>query len=98
MNDYASIVWILRGLIGSTPGVMVLRNGQLSLATEGALVFEAPLANVREVRFPWYYFWGAMKMKVNDAPYRISFVQPNNVPPVDEPALLNSASIVPLAG
>jgi len=69
MDDYASIVWILRGLIGSAPGVMALRNGQLSLATEDELIFEAPLANVREVRFPWYYIWGGMKMKVNDAPF-----------------------------
>ena len=41
-------------------------------------VFDAPLAEVSRVTFPWFYFGGGMKLAVRRAPYRFSFVRPQN--------------------
>lgn len=43
-----------------------------------AVLFEAPQQAVGDVTFPWYYFGGGMKLKVGSAPYRFSFLQPQN--------------------
>ena len=71
-----SQVWILRGL-GNSPAVMTLTGGRLTLTTEKGAVFDTPLAEVREIKFPWYYFGGGVKLTVGSARYRISFVRPN---------------------
>src|SRR5205807_2278250 len=71
-----SRVWILRGL-GNSPAVMTLAKGHLALTSEEGAVFDAPLAEVREIKFPWYYFGGGVKLTVGTKRYRISFVRPN---------------------
>lgn len=42
------------------------------------VLFDAPLPEVEQVRFPWYYFGGGMRLAVAGAPYRFSFLQPQN--------------------
>ena len=42
------------------------------------VLFDAPLSAVGQVRFPWYYFGGGMKLTVAGSPYRFSFLQPQN--------------------
>ncbi|GAB3655406.1 hypothetical protein GCM10027589_14580 [Actinocorallia lasiicapitis] len=59
------------------------RTGRPGLAdhlTDGYRVplFEAPLEAVGDVRFPWYYFGGGMKLKIAGQPFRFSFLQPQN--------------------
>jgi hypothetical protein len=59
------------------------RTGRVGLATElgrgsSVVLFEAPLQAVDGVKFPWYYFGGGMKLVVAGAPYRFSFLQPQN--------------------
>ncbi len=70
--------WLLKGITGSVPGVLELHNGRLAFTTEEGRVFEAPLAEVRDVKFPWYYFGGGVKLTVNNESYRLSFVRPND--------------------
>lgn len=48
------------------------------VAGERSVVFEAPLAEVRDVRFPWYYFSGGVKLTVGGVRYRLGFDQPSN--------------------
>ncbi len=71
-----SQVWILRGL-GNSPAVMTLVAGRLTLTSEQGAVFDTPLADVKEIKFPWYYFGGGVKLSVDSTRYRISFVRPN---------------------
>jgi hypothetical protein len=57
--------------------------GELGLANrlsneEVVRVFDAPLAEVSRVTFPWFYFGGGMNLAVRGAPYRFSFVRPQN--------------------
>lgn len=41
-------------------------------------LFEAPLEAVGNVKFPWYYFGGGMKLTIAGQPFRFSFLQPQN--------------------
>src|SRR5262245_44507292 len=56
------------------------RPGLVQHLTDGHRVplFEAPLPAVQDVRFPWYYFGGGMKLTVAGHPFRFSFLQPQN--------------------
>ena len=69
--------WIMHGITGSEPAVLELARGRLALTTEEGRVFEATLADVSDVTFPWYYFGGGAKLTVGGREYRLSFVRPN---------------------
>jgi hypothetical protein len=70
--------WLLRGLIGSEPGLLRLEERRISFTTEATCLFDAPLSDLRRVIFPWYYFGGGMKLMIGANRYRVSFVRPNN--------------------
>ena len=70
--------WLLVGLTRSIPGVLQLLEGRLIFTIDEDNVFDAPVSEVTDVVFPWYYFSGGVKLKVSDKPYRLSFVRPNN--------------------
>lgn len=77
-NDIlANPAWRLYGITGSVPGVLVLSGGRLTLAVEDDRGFDAPLSEVTEIVFPWYYFGAGMKLTVSGEHYRISFAEPN---------------------
>lgn len=73
--------WLLKGLSGSEEGMLTLENGRLSfvlgLVTD-ELVFDCPLSEVREIKFPWLYFGTGCTLKINSVKYRLSFIQPGN--------------------
>lgn len=69
--------WLLIGMTGSKPGVLELAGGRLGFTTEEGRVFEAPLAEVTDVAFPWFYFGGGAQLTVGGAKHRLSFVKPN---------------------
>ncbi|MBW8483102.1 hypothetical protein [Actinomadura parmotrematis] len=52
-------------------------GGHLDAGRAG-VVFDAPVDAVGAVSFPWYYFGGGMRLRVGEAPYRFSFLQPQN--------------------
>ncbi|WP_157610227.1 hypothetical protein [Spirillospora albida] len=59
------------------------RTGRPTLGAEldagrAVTLFDAPLDVVGDVRFPWYHFGGGMKISVAGAPYRFSFLRPQN--------------------
>jgi hypothetical protein len=72
-----SPVWLLVGMTGSRPGLLELSGGVLAFTGEEGRVFEANLADVKEIAFPWFYFGGGMKLTVAGTRHRISFVRPN---------------------
>ena len=69
--------WLLLGMTGSKPGVLELADGRLGFTTEEGRVFEAPLADVTDIAFPWFYFGGGAKLTVAGTRHRLSFVKPN---------------------
>ena len=73
-----TVAWRLIGLTRSEPGVLELKSQHLTFETDEQQYFRTPLSEVRDVRFPWYYFGGGVKFRVGEAKYRLSFVRPNN--------------------
>jgi hypothetical protein len=69
--------WLLKGITGNIPGTLGLADGRLAFVTDdGQVVFDAPVSDVRDVKVPWHYFGGGMKLSVGAEQYRLSFVLP----------------------
>jgi hypothetical protein len=82
-NNLCTKAWLLVGMTRSIPGVLELDGGRLILTTEQEQVFDVSLTEVTEIRFPWYYFGGGLKLQIGAEGFRLSFVQPddaNDVP------------------
>ncbi len=69
--------WLLVGITESVPAVLELVEQRLTLTSVEGQVFSVPLAAIERVIFPWHYFGGGAKFRVNDRVYRVSFVKPN---------------------
>ena len=69
--------WRMIGWTVSEPGVMSYDGRRLSYDNGEKVLFDAELSEVTELKFPWYYFGGGLKMTVKGEPYRFSFVVPN---------------------
>ena len=91
-----SAVWLLVGLTGNRPGLLELSQGVLAFTAEEGRVFEAKVADVTDIAFPWFYFGGGMKLTVAGTRHRISFVRPNGAE-VLTARLLESIGAGPLA-
>jgi hypothetical protein len=68
--------WLLIGL-GNEPGMLELVDGRLAFTTIEGRVFDVPLSEVQNITFPWYYFGGGVKFRVEGEQYKVSFVRPN---------------------
>ena len=78
-RNFSSQAWLLRGLIGSTEGVLALQNERLSFTNEqGQLVFDVPFGEVRDIQFPWHLFSGGLTFMIGADKYRVTFVRPGN--------------------
>lgn len=69
--------WYLLGLTRSLPGALQLAGSRLTLATELTPLFDEPLTAIARVSWPWWYFGGGCKIRVDGEGYRVSFVRPN---------------------
>ena len=79
-DDVETEAWLLKGLTGNVPGILGLVDGRLIFVTDDEqIVFDAPLSEVSNIKFPWYYFGGGMKLSVGAERYRLSFVLPTAV-------------------
>jgi hypothetical protein len=86
MTNLKTPVWELHGLTGSEPGLLALTDGKLSFETEKGLRFEAPLAEITDVRWPWYSFSAALNLTAKGVKYRFSFARPNGAGAAWRPA------------
>ena len=70
--------WLLVGMTRSVPGVLEWADGHFAFTTEEGRVFDVPLSEVINVKFPWYYFGGGAKFNIGVESYRLSFIRPND--------------------
>lgn len=78
MEPFLTRVWLLHGAFGgSTPGVLMYDNGNVSFATEEGQHFSVPVSEVKDLKFPFISFGMAMNITVNGQKYKISFMRPN---------------------
>lgn len=76
-DPYASDAWLLEGITRSIPGWLEWTDGRLRFATADQVVFDVARRDVSNIRYPWYYFGGGVKLHVAGTPRRLSFVKPN---------------------
>ena len=77
-RSFSSPVWQLKGPFAvPVPGVLTFAHGRLSFTTEARVEFDAPPSALIDVTFPWYYFGGGVKLRLEGRRYRLSFVRPN---------------------
>ncbi len=77
-DAFSTSAWLLVGITGSVHGVLELDDGRLAFTIEERSVFNVPLSEVRDVKFPWYYFGGGIKFRIRADRYRLSFVLPTD--------------------
>lgn len=74
---YASDAWLLEGLTRSVPGWLEWKARRLRFVTADGVVFDVSRKDVTNIRYPWYYFGGGIKLHVDGTSRRFSFVKPN---------------------
>lgn len=72
-----SPAWLLHGITGTSAGELSLTGRVLSYREEGKLIFSTDLGKLERIVFPWYYFGGGVKLRIDGRWYRLSFVVPN---------------------
>ena len=78
-QEFTSDAWLLEGITVSIPGQLDLKDGRLRFATIEDVIFDVQFSEVTDVKFPWYYFGGGVKLQAAGKPYRLSFVVPNGI-------------------
>ncbi len=77
-NELISKVWQIAGLFGSvTPGALVWKNGQVIFITEEAVQFQAPLADIGNIKWPFLRMGMGFDAEVYGIKYKFSFAKPN---------------------
>lgn len=71
-------VWLLVGISGREQGRLTLGNSRLAFEGENGTRFDVPAAGLGDVKFPWHYFGGGMKVSIGATTYRFSFIEPHN--------------------
>lgn len=79
-DGFFSPAWLLEGITGSRYGTLSLKNNRLAFVTAEQHIFDAPLSQVTDVVFPWYYFSGGVQFRIGVDRHHLSFVQPNSEP------------------
>lgn len=85
-NKLVSKVWQLSGLIGTvTPGLLTWNEGQIAFITQEGVQFNLPLAEVKEVKWPFLRMGLGFDAVVNGKKYKFSFSKPNpSAPELDD--------------
>ena len=85
-QDLVSKVWQISGLIGSVvPGLLTWSNGQVAFITPEGVQFEVPLAEIKDVKWPFLRMGLGFDAMVNGKKYKFSFTKPNpSAPELDD--------------
>jgi hypothetical protein len=90
-DAFRTPAWLLTGLTQSSPGVLEFADSRLAYTGEEGRIFDAPLSEVTDIKFPWYYFSGGVKFTIGAENYRLSFVRPNDASDIPGRLLADTA-------
>jgi len=87
-QELVSKVWQLFGLVGRViPGLLMWKNGQVTFLTEDGMQFNVPLAEVKNIKWPFLRMGLGFDAVVNGKKYKLSFTKPNpSAPELDDTA------------
>ncbi len=71
-------VWLLMGFTRSVPAALQVAGDRIMLTTDSCPLFDVDLNQVRDLRYPWRWFGGGVKLTVRRRRYHISFVRPDD--------------------
>lgn len=96
-------VWRLKGLTGSTPGLLHHESGRVRLELlddDDRLreVFAVPLAAIEQVNWPKLQMSAGCSFVVSGEKYRISFLQPQNTRPFAASAYSAMEGVASISG
>ena len=85
-KELVSKVWQLSGLIGSViPGILIWNEGQVAFITQEGIQFNLPLAEIKDVKYPFLRMGLGFDAVVNGKKYKFSFSKPNpSAPELDD--------------
>jgi hypothetical protein len=93
-EEIISKVWLLHGTFGGgTPGMLALDHGNISFISEEGEHFNVPVADVKEVKWPFISFGFAMNAVINGQKYKFSFIKPNGASDLNDSALHQLVSL-----
>lgn len=77
-RELISKVWQIAGLVGKVvPGALILRNGYVAFITEKGIQFNVPLAEVKNIRWPFLRMGMGFDAVIHNKKYKFSFAKPN---------------------
>jgi hypothetical protein len=88
-QELISKVWQLHGALafgGVTPGLLLFKEEKISFKTDEAEEFNVPLAEMKEIKWPFYEFGLCFTTMVNGKKYRFIFSDPSGANTADTPA------------
>jgi hypothetical protein len=89
-----SPAWLIGGL-RNVPGFLGGSQGRLTFMSDSP-VFDVPMTEVGDVRWPWHWFGGGVKLTAAGTPYKITFVRPNGMPSPDPSVLATGVGVFAL--
>lgn len=92
----ASPAWIIGGL-HNRPGYLVTAEDRIAFTDGETTYFDAPLSQVNDVTYPWYWFGGGFVARVAGEKFKITFVKPNGMPSPNPSALEVGLSVLGVA-
>ena len=81
-----SKVWQISSLIGRViPGILTWNQGQVAFITQEGVQFNVPLAEVKDVKWPFLRMGLGFDAVVNGKKFKLSFSKPNpSAPELDD--------------
>lgn len=92
-QQLASKVWNWRSFGGSTPGLLLFDEGQVSFTTEAGEEFHVPVNELKEVKWPFLQFGLGFSATVNGQKYKFTFMKPAGAADFDDSALTALAKL-----
>jgi hypothetical protein len=87
-QEIVSKVWQIHGALSvATPGLLILSEGKVSFVTEQGEQFNVPVAEVKEVKWPFLQFGLGFNTVVNGTKYKFTFMKPNTAPDLNDSTL-----------
>ncbi len=85
-EEIISKVWQISGLVGSVKaGLLTWKNGHIAFITPEGIQFDEPLAEVKDVKWPFLRMGLGFDALVNGKKYKFSFTKPNpSAPELDD--------------
>ncbi len=88
-QELVSKVWQFSSLIGSvTPGLLTWNNREVAFITQEGIQFNEPLAEMKDVKWPFLRMGLGFDAVVKGKKYKFSFTKPNpSAPELDDTAI-----------